>query len=80
MVSISLTTVEVNSPQVRLKETVRLDSPNYLILYLDISESEPGRLTSFSTTRNNAWLPVRAEGAEPDRLNIESFTRLTCCT
>jgi len=67
-------TVEVNSPQVRLKETVRLDSPNYLILYLDISESEPG---AFDILFHNQGIThgYRYELKErnPDRLNIESF-------
>ncbi len=36
------TRVEINHPGVSLKEAVAVDSPNYLFLYLDISDASPG--------------------------------------
>ena len=39
---ISATRVEINQPGVVLREVVKLDSPNYLFLYLDLSDAAPG--------------------------------------
>lgn len=36
--------VSVDYPGVTLDEVVRLDSPNYLVLYLDLSKAEPGEM------------------------------------
>ncbi|HSV89242.1 MAG TPA: glycoside hydrolase family 13 protein [Bacteroidales bacterium] len=38
---IALTRVEINQPGVTLREVVKLDSPNYLFLYLDLSDAAP---------------------------------------
>ncbi len=66
--------VEIISPQVRLKETVRLDSPNYLILYLDISGSEPGAFDIlFSNQGVTHGYRYELRERNPERLNIESF-------
>jgi len=36
--------VGVDYPGVRVDSVVRLDSPNYLFIYLDISDANPGAL------------------------------------
>ena len=41
--NIGNTRVDINYPGVSLKEVVAVESPNYLFIYLDISEAAPGR-------------------------------------
>ncbi len=40
--NIGLTRVDIDHPDVILKEAVAVDSPNYLFLYLNVSRAEPG--------------------------------------
>ncbi len=40
---IGKTRVKVDRPDVRIKEVVAVDSPNYLFVYLDIEEAAPGK-------------------------------------
>lgn len=67
-------TAEVSSPHVRIKESVRLESPNYLLLYLDIAGSTPATF-DILFTNGNKRLAYSYELRErnPDRLDIESF-------
>jgi neopullulanase len=41
---IGLTRVEIDHPGVKVKEVVAVDSPNYLFIYLDLSDAAPGAI------------------------------------
>ncbi|WP_298649784.1 glycoside hydrolase family 13 protein [uncultured Proteiniphilum sp.] len=67
-------TPEVVSPNVRIKESVRLDSPNYLILYLHISGSSPETFDILFTGGNRKLsYSYELKERNPDRYHIESF-------
>lgn len=52
--NIAQSNVEMEYPGVRLKQVVRLENPNYLFLYLDISKnSKPGTLEFIFTDNGN---------------------------
>lgn len=65
---------EVTSKNVRIKESVRLESPNYLILYLDISESRPETFDIlFTDGKGKITCSYELKECDPDRYNIKSF-------
>lgn len=65
---------EVTSKNVRIKESVRLESPNYLILYLDISESSPETFDIlFTDGKEKITYSYELKERNPDRYHIESF-------
>ncbi|WP_313380117.1 glycoside hydrolase family 13 protein [Proteiniphilum saccharofermentans] len=65
---------EVTSKNVRIKESVRLESPNYLILYLDISESSPETFDIlFTDGKEKITYSYELKERNPDRFHIESF-------
>ncbi|RNC66828.1 glycoside hydrolase family 13 protein [Proteiniphilum sp. X52] len=65
---------EVTSKNVRIKESVRLESPNYLILYLDISESRPETFDIlFTDGKGKITCSYELKERDPDRYNIKSF-------
>ncbi|SCD19326.1 Neopullulanase [Proteiniphilum saccharofermentans] len=65
---------EVTSKNVRIKESVRLESPNYLILYLDISESSPETFDIlFTDGKEKITYSYELKERNPDRYNIKSF-------
>ncbi len=65
---------EINSENVRIKEVVKLESPNYQIIYLDISQSIPETFDIFFTNgRNKVTVKYELKERNPDRFNIESF-------
>lgn len=65
---------EVTSKNVRIKESVRLESPNYLILYIDISESTPETFDIlFSNGKEEISYSYELKERNPDRYYIESF-------
>lgn len=67
-------TPEVTSKNVRIKESVRLENPNYLILYLDISESSPDIFDLlFTNGKEKITSSYELKARNPDRYNIESF-------
>jgi glycosidase len=67
-------TPETTSKNVRIKETVRLESPNYLILYLDISESSPETFDIlFTNGKEKISYSYELKERNPDRYNIKSF-------
>ncbi|WP_352421321.1 glycoside hydrolase family 13 protein [Proteiniphilum sp.] len=65
---------EVTSKNVRIKESVRLESPNYLLLYLDISGSSPETFDIlFSDGKDKISYSYELKERDPDRYHIESF-------
>lgn len=53
---ISQTRVNINHPGVILKEVVSVESPNYLFLYLDLTDAKPGSFTiDFNTGRRTQY-------------------------
>jgi len=67
-------TPEVTSKNVRIKESVRLESPNYLLLYLDISGSNPETFDIlFNNGKGKITYSYELKERDPDRYHIESF-------
>jgi glycosidase len=65
---------EVTSKNVRIKESVRLENPNYLLLYLDISGSSPETFDIlFSDGTEKISYSYELKERDPDRYHIESF-------
>lgn len=72
--NIAAYTPELNTVHVRIKEVVRLGSPNYQIIYLDLSNSIPETFDiRFTNGKKNITLQYELKERNPDRLNIESF-------
>lgn len=72
--NIAAYTPELNTAHVRIKEVVRLGSPNYQIIYLDLSNSIPETFDiRFTNGKKNITLQYELKERNPDRLNIESF-------
>ncbi len=64
----------VSSNEVYLKEAVTLESPNYQVLYLDISNAKPGKFDIvFTNGKNNVTYTYELKKRDPERLNMESF-------
>ncbi len=64
----------VSAKDVYLKEAVTLESPNYQILYLDISNAEPGKFEIvFTNGKKKITYNYELKQRDPKRLNIESF-------
>lgn len=72
--SIADYTPEIISPNVRIKEVVHLESPNYQLIYLDISNSIPESFDIlFTNGKSQLKYSYELKERNPDRLNIESF-------
>ena len=66
---------EVMSDNVYLQETVILSSPNYLILYLDLSQSVPETFDIvFTNGRRRIVHPFELKPRNPARKNIQTFS------
>ncbi len=64
----------VSSKDVYLKEAVTLESPNYQVLYLDISNAKPGKFDIvFTNGKKKITYNYELKPRDPKRLNIESF-------
>lgn len=64
----------VKSENIRIKEVVTLDSPNYQIIYLDISQSVPETFDiQFTNGKSSATVQYELKERNPDRFDIESF-------
>ena len=64
----------INSELVTLKEAVILDSPNYQVLYLDLSDSRPGKFEiTFTKGRKKQIYNYELKERNPERVNIDSF-------
>lgn len=67
-------TATIASDQIKIKESVRLDSPNYLLLYLDLSESRPGTFDLLlSNGKKQITCSYELRERNPERRNIKSF-------
>ena len=64
----------VSSKDVYLKEAVTLESPNYQVLYLDISNAKPGKFDIvFTNGKKKITYNYELKQRDSKRLNIESF-------
>lgn len=64
----------LTSKEIYLKEVVTLESPNYLLLYLDISNSKPETFDIvFSNGKKKITIPYELKQRDPSRRNIKGF-------
>ncbi len=64
----------VSSENIKIKEVVTLDSPNYQIIYLDISKSKPEQFNiTFKGAKESHTVKYELKERNHERLNIESF-------
>lgn len=64
----------VSSDNVWIKEAVTLESPNYQVLYIDISKSVPEKFNIvFSKGKEKITYPYELKKREPGRQHIEGF-------
>ena len=65
---------EVISDNIRIKEVVTLDSPNYQLIYLDLTESQPEQFNIiFKGNNDNRTVQYELKERNPERFEIESF-------
>ncbi|KAA6315696.1 Neopullulanase SusA, partial [termite gut metagenome] len=66
--------VNLTSKTVRLKETVRLENPNYLLLYLDVSVAQPETFDILlKEGKNRKVIPYEIKQRTPDSSNRTGF-------
>ncbi len=72
---IGSTRVEVDYPGIQVKETIAVDSPNYLFVYLDVAEARPGVFPIRFTDGNEIIYEYQYElrQREPDSQYREGF-------
>jgi glycosidase len=64
----------ITSPHVYLKESVALESPNYKLLYLDISKSVPETFDIvFTNGKKKISIPYELKQRDPSRKNVKGF-------
>lgn len=64
----------VNYPGVYLKSAVTLESPNYLLIYLDVSGAEPGRFDiTFTKDKKQFAYPYELKQRKPGAADIKGF-------
>lgn len=67
-------TPQVTSKNIRIKESIRLENPNYLLLYLDLTESSPEKFNiQFTHGKKKLTYAYELKERNQERLNIESF-------
>ncbi|MBF6597244.1 MAG: glycoside hydrolase family 13 protein [Fermentimonas sp.] len=65
---------ELSTENIKIKEVVTLKSPNYQLLYLDITGSKPEQFNiTFKGTKGNHTVQYELKERNPDRYDIESF-------
>ena len=65
---------EVSSQNIRIKEVVTLDSPNYQLIYLDLSGSQPEQFNIvFKGANDSHTVQYELKERNPERFDIESF-------
>lgn len=66
--------VDITSKSTKLKEVVRLENPNYLLLYLDLSESSPEKFDiNLKRGKENKTITYELKERKPDSSNREGF-------
>lgn len=64
----------VEAPGIRLKSAVSLESPNYLILYLNIGEAKPGAFQiTFTKDKKSFSYPYELRERKPNASEIRGF-------
>jgi len=64
----------ITSPHVYLKESEALESPNYKLLYLDISKSVPETFDIvFTNGKKKITIPYELKQRDPSRKNVKGF-------
>ena len=64
----------VQYPGVRINSSVALESPNYLIVYLDVAEARPGKFDiTFSSGKENRSYSYELKERKPHADQIEGF-------
>lgn len=72
--NIAAYTPAVSSKNITIKEVVTLQSPNYLLIYLDISKAAPETFNLiFISGKKKITLPYELKERNPERMEIESF-------
>lgn len=65
----------VSSEKITIKETVTLQSPNYLLIYLDLSKATPETFDLiFTSGKKKFTLPYELKKRNPERAGIEGFS------
>ena len=65
---------ELSTENIKIKEVVTLKSPNYQLLYLDITGSQPQQFNiTFKGAKGNHTVQYELKERNPDRFDIESF-------
>lgn len=64
----------VDYPGVRLKQAVTLESPNYLLIYLDVAEAHPGQFSiRFTQGKRSFDYPYELKQRQPQADAIQGF-------
>lgn len=65
---------QINYPGIKMKNTVRLESPNYLLIYLDIADAQPGSFDiTFTCGRKKLTYPYALRERKPNARAIKGF-------
>jgi len=73
--NIATYTTSVSSKNVTIKEVVTLQSPNYLLIYLDLSKAAPETFNLvFTLGKKKITLPYELKKRNPERASIEGFS------
>ena len=64
----------VDYPGIKIKSSVALESPNYLIVYLDVAGAKPGKFDiTFSSGKKNIRHAYELRQRKPDATRIKGF-------
>ena len=64
----------VDYPGIKIKSSVALESPNYLIVYLDVADAKPGKFDiTFSSGKKNIRHAYELRQRKPDATRIKGF-------
>ena len=64
----------VSYPGVKLKSSVALESPNYLLVYLDVENAQPGTFDiTFTTDKKQIKMPYELKARKQDACKIKGF-------
>lgn len=66
--------VSITSNDITLKEVVKLDNPNYLLLYMDISEAAPQQFDiTLKQGKKQTLVPYELKKRKPSAAEVEGF-------